>query len=140
MRRRNIGRVYGNRLLNPDQHQVGAEMERVEVKEDGIASKHERNAESVQERRARQASAQRTQRLKREGVLPQDYDEVMTRYHRNSAEDRAWLEKRFLPHLWEDQDAAERERQRVEDNHQILEREIGNLGKEIEKRTVRQSN
>jgi len=134
MRRRNIGRVYGNMLLNPDQR---AEMERVKVEEAGTASKREHKAESAGERRARQASAQRMQRLKREGVLPQDYDEVMTRYHRNSAEDRLWLEKRFLLHLWDDVDAAERERQRVEDTHQKLESELGKLGKEIGKRTLR---
>jgi hypothetical protein len=38
-----------------------------------------------------------------------------------------WLEKRFLLHLWDDEDAAERERERVLSTQQRLSQEFERL-------------
>jgi hypothetical protein len=43
-----------------------------------------------------------------------------------------WLEKRFLLHLWDDEDAAERERERVLSTQQRLSLEIERLGQLID--------
>jgi hypothetical protein len=40
---------------------------------------------------------------------------------------RQWLEKRFLLHLWDDVDAAERERERVHSTQPRLMEEIERL-------------
>ncbi len=55
----------------------------------------------------------------------------MRRYHRNNAEDREWLEKRFLLNLWDDQEAADRERERVASTQQRLADEIAKLDNDL---------
>ena len=60
-------------------------------------------------------------------MLPHDYDEIIMRCSRNSAQDRQWLETRFRPDLWDDEEAAERERQRVEATQDRLSEEIARL-------------
>jgi hypothetical protein len=45
---------------------------------------------------------------------------------------RQWLEKRFLLHLWDDEDAAERERERVLSTQQRLSLEIERLSQLID--------
>jgi hypothetical protein len=64
-------------------------------------------------------------------VLPQDYEEIISRYHRNTAQDREWLEKRFLLDLWDDQEAADRERERVASTQERLADEIAKLDNEL---------
>jgi len=41
-----------------------------------------------------------------------------------------WLEKRFLLHLWDDKEAAEREEQRVQSTHHRLAEEIDKLNEQ----------
>ena len=43
-----------------------------------------------------------------------------------------WLKKRFLLHLWDDEDAAERERERVLSTQQCLCQEIERLSQLID--------
>jgi len=64
-------------------------------------------------------------------VLPQDYEEIISRYRRNTAQDREWLEKRFLLDLWDDQEAADRERERVVSTQERLADEIAKLDNEL---------
>lgn len=127
MRDQKIARVYGNVLLKPHEEE---ELDRAQDVWDSLTSKTKkpgRKGEDAEERRARHASAQLKQRLKREGVLPADFDEVMRRFWRNHEEDRLWLEKRFLLHLWDDHDAAQQESRRVETTHGRLREEIEKL-------------
>ena len=64
-------------------------------------------------------------------MLPQDYEEIISRYRRNTAQDREWLEKRFLLDLWDDQEAADRERERVVSTQERLADEIAKLDNEL---------
>ena len=132
MSERNIARKFGNLLLKPGDHE---QLDRAQDYWDTLTNQttmSRRKGEGAEERRARQAAAQQLLRLKREGVLPQDFDEIMVRYRRNSEEDRSWLERRFLLHLWDDGDAALRERRRVEATQERLGEEIEKLARVIE--------
>ena len=121
MARRGIERVYGNYVNG------ARPVPQEEDRGDSQGTAEERQSLRVEDRREKQADAQRIQRLKREGVLPHDYDEIIMRCSRNSAQDRQWLETRFRPDVWDDEEAAQRERQRVEATQGRLSEEIARL-------------